>query len=333
MIPTLATPPSENRRSGGYIYNARIAAILEPRGLLRHEYVPPERIAGWAADTAEPIVLDSLYLHRADVLAAVRARAAVSQRRWTLLAHLLPSQETEREQERRREQRALPLFDAAIAPSRHMCEILSRRGLSPHALSVCAPGTDLPAEPAAPNCLEPPVVLTVANWIPRKNLEAVLEALESCADLEWWWHIVGFADRRSPYVRRLRRLLGSSPVRERITCHGPLELEALSALWRRASLFALATRFESYGMVLAEALSYGVPVIAPRIGAVPEIIESGRTGLLYPADQPGRLAELLRELLSDPGLRRRVAGAARQAAAALPNWEQTAGCFAAACGA
>ncbi len=342
MTPTLATPPSKNQKTGGYIYNARIAAILGRRGLLRHEFVRPEDIDTWilrraesqrGADHPAPVILDSLYINCADRLAAVRVPTAEAGQRWILLAHLLPSQETNGPGERGCEATILPLFDAAITPSRHMRELLNSRGLPAEALAVCPPGTELPPKPAAPDPAQPLQVLTIASWIPRKNLEAVLDALEQCRELAWHWNIVGFADHNTEYVRQLLLRIANSPVGGRVTCHGVLDAPALQRLWSRTAVFALATRFESYGMVFAEALSYGIPVVAPRTGAVPEIVENGATGILYDLDCPALLPQAMRELLSDQRFRARLARAARAAACKLPTWEQTAAAFAAFCGA
>jgi len=75
---------------------------------------------------------------------------------------------------------------------------------------------------------------------------------------------------------------------------------------------ALYAAFESEGMsrVLFEYLAMGKPVVATRVGVVPEVLEQGRTALLVPAEEPGPLAAALERLLDDAGLRARLGGEA-----------------------
>ena len=96
-----------------------------------------------------------------------------------------------------------------------------------------------------------------------------------------------------------------------------------------ASLLVLPSLAESFGFVLVEAMSVGVPVVASATGGVPEIVEHGRNGLLVPPGQPLPLAEAIVALLSNPELRRSLGeagrGRARQftAQAMVRGYEQT----------
>jgi glycosyltransferase involved in cell wall biosynthesis len=84
---------------------------------------------------------------------------------------------------------------------------------------------------------------------------------------------------------------------------GRLGREAMPREYERASIFCLPTRREPYGVAFVEAMHFGLPVVATRVGAVPEIVAEGETGLLV---EPGDVAELtaaLGKLASDPALR------------------------------
>jgi glycosyltransferase involved in cell wall biosynthesis len=83
---------------------------------------------------------------------------------------------------------------------------------------------------------------------------------------------------------------------------------ALSVL-AGAELMVHPSRREPFGIVILEAASLGVPVIASRVGGIPEIVEHGRTGWLVAPDQPGALAAAIREALADPARARRRAAA------------------------
>ncbi len=71
---------------------------------------------------------------------------------------------------------------------------------------------------------------------------------------------------------------------------------------------------EAAGLVNIEALACGVPVVASRVGGIPEIVEHGTTGLLVAAGEPDELAAAIRRIAEDPDLRRKMGEAARTAA-------------------
>ncbi|HEY3719727.1 MAG TPA: glycosyltransferase family 4 protein, partial [Roseiarcus sp.] len=81
-----------------------------------------------------------------------------------------------------------------------------------------------------------------------------------------------------------------------------------------------------YGMAFTEALAHGLPVIGTTAGAIPETVPEG-AGLLTPPDDIHALSLAVRRLIEDSSERRRLAEAARAAAAALPTWEQAAELF------
>src|SRR5664279_5315989 len=93
--------------------------------------------------------------------------------------------------------------------------------------------------------------------------------------------------------------------------------EKLAELYAGADLFALASRFEGYGMAYAEAIAHGLPVIGTTAGAIPDTV--GAAALLVEADDVAALAAALRALVGDRGRRERLAAAAREAAQRLPS--------------
>ena len=86
-------------------------------------------------------------------------------------------------------------------------------------------------------------------------------------------------------------------------------------------------RYEGYGMVFAEALAHGLPVIAARAGAVPDVVPPD-AGLLVPVDDSAALAAALRRVLTDATLRKDLRAGALRAAQALPRWQDTGRCIA-----
>ncbi|MEL7183780.1 MAG: glycosyltransferase, partial [Pseudomonadota bacterium] len=110
---------------------------------------------------------------------------------------------------------------------------------------------------------------------------------------------------------------------DRVRLAGRISSEALDELYGRAAVFALATRFEGYGMVFDEALTWGMPIVTCETGAVPQTVPAD-AGRLVPPDDPGAFAAALRSVVSDGALRGRMGAAAAQAGRRLPTWDDTA---------
>jgi glycosyltransferase involved in cell wall biosynthesis len=98
-------------------------------------------------------------------------------------------------------------------------------------------------------------------------------------------------------------------------------------LYLASDAFVLASRFEGYGMAIAEAIAHGLPVVSTTAGAIPDTVPA-EAGLLVPPDDVEALAQALCDLISDPVERKRLAGNARAAAVQLPTWQDSARLFA-----
>ena len=109
----------------------------------------------------------------------------------------------------------------------------------------------------------------------------------------------------------------------RVSFAGNMPQEKLDTLYATATVFALATRYEGYGMVFDEALSWGLPIISCTAGAVPDTVPAGAGRLVSP-DAPDAMAQALRDVLTDADARAAMAAAAKTAGAALPGWDTTA---------
>ncbi|MDQ1619406.1 MAG: hypothetical protein QOE19_1975, partial [Actinomycetota bacterium] len=102
----------------------------------------------------------------------------------------------------------------------------------------------------------------------------------------------------------------------------------LNASYAAADLLVLASRAETYGMVVTEALARGLPVVATAVGGVPEALGHGahgsRPGVLVPPGDPAAFGAALRDWFVDADLRRRLRRAARERRTALPGWSSSA---------
>jgi glycosyltransferase involved in cell wall biosynthesis len=97
-------------------------------------------------------------------------------------------------------------------------------------------------------------------------------------------------------------IVGANPKLKLPNCEvlGPLPIDRLSENYSRASIFCLPTRLEPFGIAFLEAMAHKLPVIGTRIGAIPDMVLDGETGILVKPDNPQQLAEALITLLRDP---------------------------------
>ena len=163
--------------------------------------------------------------------------------------------------------------------------------------------------------------------IPGKGHDVLLDALALLSGFRWQCTCVGSLERDPAFVERLRRRVLDGGMDGRVRFAGPQADADLARSYAAADVLVLPSRAESYGMVVAEALSWGLPVVAAEVGGVPEALGHGRDGtrpgLLVPPDDPGALRDALRRWLEDDGLRRRLRVAARERRASLMDWSTT----------
>jgi glycosyltransferase involved in cell wall biosynthesis len=133
-------------------------------------------------------------------------------------------------------------------------------------------------------------------------------------------------------VADLRRLVGRLGLQDRVSFPGPRVGTELARTYTAADLVVLASRAETYGMVLAEALAHGLPVVATSVGGVAEAVgvdDNGMIpGILPPPNDTAAFGRALRTWLSDPGLRSRLRRRARERRATLAGWGSTAAALA-----
>jgi glycosyltransferase involved in cell wall biosynthesis len=110
---------------------------------------------------------------------------------------------------------------------------------------------------------------------------------------------------------------------------GDLDRDALERQYARADVFVLPSYLEGYGMALAEAVAFGLPVISTTAGAIPETVPADGSILVAPGDSRA-LAKALGMVIDDPTRRAALAAAARAARASLPTWATATAKFAAA---
>jgi glycosyltransferase involved in cell wall biosynthesis len=344
-----AVPGDPENLTGGYIYAKRLTLALEDRGWQVHRValpagfpnpsaddlaatrralasLPPRArvlVDGLAFGAFTPMVLADLDL---DIVALVHHPLA----RETGLAPDAITALT------LSERAALAGARAVIATSPHTADVLAAGyGVSAARLFVAPPGTD--PHPRARGNPHTPDLLTVATVTPRKGHDILIAALAQISDLSWTSTLAGSLTRAPETVAALRAQIARSGVAGRIILTGEVSAGELGARYAGADLFVLPSRYEGYGMVFAEALSYGLPVVGCAAGAVAgtvavtgaitgAITSPQNAAILVPTDNAAALAAALRDLLSPTGFptRLRMADAAWAAGQRLPRWADTA---------
>jgi glycosyltransferase involved in cell wall biosynthesis len=167
------------------------------------------------------------------------------------------------------------------------------------------------AREAAAGGEEPLRLLCVASLRDVKNHEGLITACGLLArrGVDFRLDLVGKddQDRRSA----LADLASRRGIVDRVHFHGVVDHGEIASLLEKTDLFVLASHSEGIPVSVMEAMASGIPVLAPRVTGLPELIEEGRTGLLADPARPQEFAELMERALKDPALRREMARRAR----------------------
>jgi glycosyltransferase involved in cell wall biosynthesis len=219
------------------------------------------------------------------------------------------------------ERRNVDEAERVIVPSRYSASIAREvYGVPAAALAVVPEPIDL-AEwrrrfAAAPSrATAAPTVLAVARMYPRKRLEDLLHAAVILRT-----RIPGLRVRivgEGPESARLRRLGRDLGLADTVTFLGEIARQALAVEYVGADCFCLPTVQEGFGIAFTEAMAAGLPVVACRAAAVPEVVDDGQTGLLVSPRNPEELAMAMEKVLTSAALRRELGNRGRLRVEAL----------------
>lgn len=323
--------------SGGNVYDRRVSSGLSSLGWNVDEILvggdwprpdAPARAELTSAldnlDSGEVVLVDGLVACGVPEIVVPAARRL----RVVVLVHLRLAAETGlsdevREDLDRREREVLHAAHAVVATSSWAArELTQHHNLPVNRVHSVDPGVD--RAPLARGTDGASRLLCVASVTPRKGHDLLLDALLTIDDLDWHLVCVGALHHAPDHVTQLRSRVESSNACEKVEFVGPRHGDELEQSYDAADLFVLASRAETYGMVVTEALARGIPVLATNVDPLPSTVglapDGSVPGLLVP---PAELATALRSWLTESGLRRRLRAAARDRRGMLTGWAET----------
>jgi glycosyltransferase involved in cell wall biosynthesis len=208
--------------------------------------------------------------------------------------------------------RSLRRAVTVVAPSAYLAEIARGWRLQSGRIEVLTnpapPPRDVDAE-----VLGPGTFVFVGRLTAAKDLGTAIAAISLVPQA----HLVIVGD--GPDRAALERVAVASAAAERIQFRGSLARDEALRVVAGAEAGLLSSAWENLPHSAVEALSVGVPVVATSVGGIPEVVHDGQNGLLVPPGRPAELADAIRRVLEEPGLRTRLAAAARPSVAAISS--------------
>jgi glycosyltransferase involved in cell wall biosynthesis len=256
------------------------------------------------------VLIDGLIAVRESASLAVQA----SRLRIVVLAHMLASLYDDHEREALRSARRI------IATSGWTrTELLSRDLAEPGNVVVAEPGTSFAATTGA--SLSGGRLLCVGVVAPHKGQDLLVRALARLTDVDGWTcTFAGSLDVAAGFVDELKHSIRLSDLGGRTMFTGTLAGASLDLVYAQADLLVVPSRNESFGMVVAEALARGIPVLASRVGGIPEAMAGTTAGILVPPEDPWALEVVLRQWWGNEERRTELKAAAVEAREAVRPW-------------
>jgi glycosyltransferase involved in cell wall biosynthesis len=203
---------------------------------------------------------------------------------------------------------AYRLAHGIVANSHAAAEAVARDGVPWTRIRIVPNGIDIGVYARAPLATPRRVVTTVANLRPIKGHDTLLQAAAAVVSArpDVVFQFAGDGPRRSALEARARSLGIERQVRFLGQCSD------VAGLLRSSDLFVLPSLMEAFPNALMEAMATGLPVVATKVGGIPELVEHDRNGLLVPPGRPDELAAAILALLENPARADQLASAARR---------------------
>ena len=163
---------------------------------------------------------------------------------------------------------------------------------------------DIPRHLPPTTTTQTPRLLYVGRVAPDKGIDTLIAAmriLRDCSGIALTLDIVGPSAHGEK--QRVLAEIGEAGMNAAVRFHAPASGDRLFTYYRNATLFVLPSRTEGTPRALAEALAFGVPVVATDVGGIPNVVQHGHNGLLVPANAPAEFASAIALAIRTTGWR------------------------------
>jgi glycosyltransferase involved in cell wall biosynthesis len=157
----------------------------------------------------------------------------------------------------------------------------------------------------------------------RKGLVILIEALTKLKKYDFVLTIAGDTSKFPKYSDSLMKMLSSQGIEDRVRFAGRVSDSELAGLYVETDIFVFPSFWEGYGMVVAEAMSAGVPSVASRLPSLEGLLEDGVNGLYFNTGDANDLAEKLGSLMSNEKLLASLSLSAYEKSLTLKSWDET----------
>lgn len=304
-------PGDINTLTGGYIYNKRMVNGLLNKGhqvevhsLMNDFPFPSPESKKKCAETlfaipkGDFIIIDSIVFGAIpDLLKKIKRFHPI-----IALIHLPLSMGTGYSADQRSrllilENEAFEYADLIIVTSAFTRNLLIEMGINPSRLVTIIPGAEALLHKQK-YCPIPRKFITVSNYTPNKGYLLLINALSELKHLKWTLDCYGNPEFDPEYFKELSDLITHNNLTEKIFLHTAVSGKELSEAYVNSDLLIHPSEFETYGMVLTEALSHGIPVVASLCGAISQTLQSSM-GVFFEVNDQISLQNTIKIVLQD----------------------------------
>lgn len=256
----------------------------DPDVIHAHCILHSSAVAGWRAarQSGVPFVVNTIFSPRSGIF-------------WSLYRYLARKMISE--------------AACVIAISDFERRLLASNGIDPSRVTILSPGIDLSRfKETKPSIIDRygleknRIIVSLGRLAFGKRVDRLIQALPMV--------LRKHSDARVLVIgpdygdqERLMHIAHSLGLNAYVVFAGPLNQDDVAAALQSSAVFAMTTDFELFGITLIEAMAAGVPVVAPNVASVPDVVREGETGLLYDHDSVDDLGIKLIQVLSDEKLR------------------------------
>lgn len=168
-------------------------------------------------------------------------------------------------------------------------------------------------------------LISIANVLPNKGLNILIEALTRLPPDSWQLRVAGSLTMNSRYVHAIRKQIAQAGLSERVKLLGVVPNDEMPALLAKSHVLVVPSYYEAFAIAYLEAMGFGLPVIASTAGGACELITDGLEGYLVSPGDTNTLTRCLREITEDRERLLQMSLAAYRRISAHPTWAESMG--------